>query len=460
MLAPVLVFAGLLVYLNWRRIGQQQAAWLAESPAISPNLVLIALPTAFASALANRTVGILVTAAVALMIFWKRPGTSFKLTWPCAVLPAVGCTIAFRLNPPASMLTAAFFVLGCILVLQAVSLSASKASAVASLVDGIGVFLVLSMALWTVGFRANTGRTDGLENLLTGGERVIFPLSNSLFLTSAMAAVYVASAVPLIMLYHKFRLARLTAVACALSIFVLSDTRAAMLAGLFVSGFALVAPRLLQRGGPFLVAGSLLLPFIYQDVRRAIAAVLNFATSFAPWAARANEDASTLNYRDFIWARSLDFFLNRADWFHQATGYGAFGHTASGASSSYSRGLAGLGSDTRLITPHNTILQVLFDGGWVTASALAVTMVATAFILARGGPVVSLSGLTMLVALALVSITEVALSPSHAQPTWWVLVALTAIAWGRDDSPIAGPGAPVADQHGVPGQVSERLDSE
>ena len=446
--AVVTVFVGLLIHTSWRRIRRQRhASGPANLPTLTTNWVLVALPTVLASAVANRMVGLLLTAVVAFVAFWKQSDTSLTLTWPCAILPAVGCVTALRPNPPATVLTAVLFVLGCILVVQAIHLSASKASAVASLVDGVGLFLVASVVLWLLGVRASTGRTAGLENSLTGDYRVIFPLSNSLFLTSAMAAVYLASAIPLILLYRKFRLARLAAVLCAFGVLILTDTRAALVIGLFLSTCALLAPRLLQRGAPILVGGSLVLPFIYGHLRGAVGAAANSASSFLPgFNLRAGEDPSTLNSRSFIWERSLYFYTNHLDWFHQAFGHGTFGHAASDASSSYATSrLTGLASDSKLITPHNSMLQLLLDGGWVAAGLLAVTMVLMAIALRKGGPLASLSGLAMLVALSLVGVSEVALSPSHAQLTWWVLLALGVIAFAHDPPPSASQGVSTAD---------------
>ena len=63
----------------------------------------------------------------------------------------------------------------------------------------------------------------------------------------------------------------------------------------------------------------------------------------------------------------------------------------------------------------------------------------------------ALIGLAMLVALVIVSVTEVALSPSHAhtQPTWWVLLILATIVFSDGASEPVPDGADVSAAEGA-----------
>jgi hypothetical protein len=115
-------------------------------------------------------------------------------------------------------------------------------------------------------------------------------------------------------------------------------------------------------------------------------------------------------------------------------GFGSFGHTASGVSATYRRLFGRSYSDYGLATPHNSVLQILFDGGWVIGIAFAVTICYMALSLSRRSSAIDLAGLAMLVALSIVGVTEVALSPAHSQPTWWVLVALGMIVFSQERS--------------------------
>lgn len=404
---------GLLAVMAWRRSGMDPVP-------VAPNVVLLVLPAIIAAATISFSGAFFVTAFVGVIAFWmKRPAGSelVTLTWRCAILPVVGLVIVLRPNPPSTVYTAAFWVLGCIVLARAVYLSASTSSALTSLVDGIGLFLVASVVLRIAGFEGFTGRTAGLDNDLIGGERVTFPLSNSLTATPMMAAVYIAAVVPVLMV-HRHRLLRLGAVGCGVYIIALADARASLVGALLLAGFVLLLPRVFRVVAPWIVTAALIVPFVYGYIQDVLTTT---------WLARPGEKLGTLNGRDRIWSRALTFYADRVDWWHQMVGYGSYGQAASGASGSYNRGFEGFG-DRSLITPHNSVLQVLFDGGWLAAGVFAVTLVAMAWALRS----MNLAGLSMLVALSIVGVTEVALSPAHAQPTWWILMALGVAAFARE----------------------------
>jgi hypothetical protein len=115
-------------------------------------------------------------------------------------------------------------------------------------------------------------------------------------------------------------------------------------------------------------------------------------------------------------------------------GFGSFGNTASGVSANYARMFVDVSGDRRLVTTHNSMLQFLFDGGWAITIVFAATVCYMAWVLSRRSSIMDLSGLATLTALSIVSATEVALSPSHAYPTWWVLMAVGMIAFSREPS--------------------------
>ena len=431
----VLLF-GVLAAAVWRRGG----AAMGTRPETTPNWVLVLLPTALSGASVSVAIGAAAAVVAAVATIWLRPQvTRVELTWACAILPAVAMFIALRPNYPATVFHLIFVALVCIVVALAVPLSKSKTDALVSLVDGVGLFLVASLALWLVGFSGEADRTVGLDNTLTGGQRAIFPLSTSLAATPGMAAVYIATVIPILIIFPKRRILRLLVVACAVAIMILSDSRVSLLGAVLLSACVLVMPRLFRTVAPWLIGFLWIVPLIYPVIQSGVATV----SSMAPWLTRADEQAGTLARRDFIWSQSREFYSTRIDWFHQAFGYGSFGHLKSGASAFYYGHFGGLGTEVRLLTPHSTTLQILFDGGWLTACVLGGTIIYLAVTLARRSSATDLAGLSMLVALVIVSITEVALSPSHAhtQPTWWVLVVLGTIVFSRDKTPVGEAGA-------------------
>ncbi len=436
-IAMAAALSGVLATTVWRRGG----ANLGTRPNTAPNWVLIALPTGLASSSISLAFGAGAAAIGMAASVWLRPQiTGIRLTWACAILPAVALFIVLRPNYPATVFNLIFVVLACAAVALAVPLSRRKTDALVSLVDGVGLFLVVSLVLWFVGFAGKSAdRTVGLDNSLIGGQRVIFPLSTSLAATPGMAAVFIATVIPILIVYPKYRILRFIAVACAVAVMILSDSRVSLLGAVLLSGCVLLIPRFFRVVSPWLVGLLLFVPFVYPLIQAGVAAL----SSAVPWLTRADEQAGTLARRDFIWSQSREFYATRIDWFHQAFGYGSFGHAKSGASGFYYGHFGGLGADARLVTPHSSTLQILFDGGWVTVAVLAGTVIYLALSLSRQGSPTGLAGLAMLVALAIVGITEVALSPSHAhaQPTLWVLVLLATIVFSREaaDSAEIGP---------------------
>ncbi|MCV7136620.1 O-antigen ligase family protein [Mycobacterium hodleri] len=443
MLLPVVTalvaFAALSVWRR-RRVGTISN----RIPTLTPNVALIALPTALSAIAAITPVSLsfsafllILTAGIAFAM--RRPSTgSFRmdLTWSCAALPVLALAIVLRPNFPTDTFDLLYFVVGCLITTRAVCLSESKSSAVISLIDGVGLFVVVSIGLWLVGVTGTADRTEGLGNSLTGGMRAIFPLSVSLAATPAMASVYITAVVPVIMYSGRYRFFRLVAAVCAVSVIILSDSRVSLLGSAFVCACVLLLPRMFRRVAPWLVGVAMIVPFIYEYVKVVFGQVMTAASSYAPWIIRPDEEASTLAGRDQIWSRSIDFYEQRVDWLHQMIGHGTYGQSTSGASSYYSEGFEGFANDLQLVTPHSSTLQILFDGGWLVGVAVLVTMVRIAWVLARGRASADLAGLSMLVALSIVGVSEVALSPSNSrqQPTWWVLVALSIIVFIRQRS--------------------------
>lgn len=449
MLPAAVLAISLAAMRAWRRIGSN----FEQIVQPAPNLILIVLPTLLASSSISLIGSVWATAALAAVVFWMRPVGGVLWSWSCAAMPVIGLAVALRPNYPSTTLNVLLFVLGSIVFARAVYLSESKSSALVSLSDGIGLFLVASTALWLVGFSRAQDRTAGLDNALTAGQRVIFPLSSSLAATPAMAAVYVAAALPILLVVRKRRIVRLVPLGCAFVILVLSGSRASLAGALFLTAFVLLAPRLFRASATWLIAATMTVPFIFGSIQSAVGQAVSAVGAITPGLIRSSDEAFTLSGRDFIWAQSLKFY-DLTDWVRQMIGFGSFGHTESGASAYYYRNFGGFGRDDRLMTPHNSMLQMLFDGGWLTTAVFAIVIILIAFRLSRRASPVHLAGLSMLTALAIVGTTEVALSPSQAQPTWWILLALGIIAFSRDtDTTKVGSGGENAVDGALPNDV-------
>lgn len=419
------------IVANGKLLGRNIQAQVSAQGQICVNPVLVVLPTALASSSVNQGVGAGAAAVAAFGAIWLRTrNPNLQLTWFCAILPLLAVVIVMRPNHPSTVYTLVFVVIGLLATVLAIQNSNTKLDAIVSLYGGIGLFLVASLLLWLAGFVGTTDRTAGLENSITGGQRVIFPLSASLGATPGTAAVYLAAAVPVLVIVRRYRMLHILTAICATAIIILSDSRVSLLTAIALTIFVLLAPRLFRAAAPWVACFVLVLPFIYQKIQTAVAAL----STEVPWLIRPDEQAGTLARRDFIWAQSLEFYATRIDWFHQMFGFGSSGHVKSGASAYYSNHFAGLNSDSSLLTPHNSMLQILFDGGWLVSCIFAVVIFCLAWKLSHQESPFSLITLCLVVALTIVGVTEVALSPTHAQgqPCWWLLAALTIVVFSRE----------------------------
>lgn len=311
--------------------------------------------------------------------------------------------------------------------------SSSKASALVSLHDGVGILIVASVLLWLSGFGSGGSYGFG-KNVITGGERILFPLTSTLAIAPTIAAAYIVTT-PMIMKatrrYRVFRVAALLAAGCIL---VQSDRRSALFAVAFIAIVTVAAPRTFRRLAPWVIGVVLTSPILVAVIPAA--GGLSFLVSglLTPLQ-RTNEDISTLNGRSNIWTRSLEFYEDRIDFLHQTFGYGTSGQVESGASSAYASMFSGLGRERYSTSPHSTVLQVLFDGGWVTAISFTVLLICAALVMARGVSPLGLAGLSMLTAMSFVGATENTLAPYLTAIPFWMTAVIVTVAFSREPPP-------------------------
>ncbi len=391
-------------------------------PSLITNWPLVAIPTVFASHTIHIALGFALMVALTVAAL-RSSGHQLTLTWPCAVLPLVSLSIALRWYDDRTMMKAVFVIWAVTITAFAVKRSASKTSAFVSLIDGAGLFSVASVVLWQVGFQSGSSRAGGFANSTTGGERIIFPLSTAMNTTPDVASVFLACVIPVIVAHREHRLLRLTAAGCATVVLIQADSRTGMIVAITVGACAVAIPAAIRRLAPPLIGLALIAPLIYNWTSSLIAWGLETSSSFAPWLIR-----STLNRREYIWERAFAYYQNQIDWIPQMLGHGVAGHARSGAVEYYwsSEFVAGTRES---VSPHHSMLQILFDGGWLTAAIVLVTLVWTARYLARQPSTVL--GLAALLALVLTGTTGVSLTPGDASETWWLLVAVVMIAWAK-----------------------------
>jgi hypothetical protein len=425
-LVPILAVVAALIVAGLIRRASGNAAESATR-----NWVLVVTPTMLATPAISVPVGAVAISMLAAAAF--RPGqlTPLRLGWQGFVLPCVALLIVLRPNSEHAQNKALYFLVACAILIRLVRLSASRTSALVSLADGVGLFSFTSLAMWAVGVTGeNTRQGAAAFNSLTNGIRVTFPLSDSLAVSGSMGAIYLV-ALPLLLQYRQHRLERLIMAGSALAVCVLTDDRTAIVTAVLLGGFVLLIPIFFSRFAPWLVGGSLTVPFVYGPLRGVIDSTLSSLSEVAPWLAR-----SSLRGREEIWPVVLEHFTDRVDWLHQMVGFGVHGQSESGASAFYSNkaALQNFRTDPQFKSPHNAMLQILLDGGWVTAGVISAMMIYLALALRR-----NLVGLAILTASVLVSTTNVGFSPAHMQPIWWVLVALALIASSSSSSHAVEP---------------------
>lgn len=341
-----------------------------------------------------------------------------------ALALAIGLVILRAANPVDIAIAAV-----TLLLLLRVTARTKLAAGVGSLVDGLGLYLIASVALYLAGIQSPGAatRTGGLEGA-DGAIRVIFPLSSSLNLPPAIAAVCIAG---LVLVWREQgrarRLFRLLAFAAALAVLILAGARAPLLAAALPLLIALL-PNLSRIAAPVVTGFAVLSAWLLPGVISVAVPALQWGAQVIPTLFRSTAIDSTtaLNGRQTIWASSWEFW--RAVPFEdQLIGYGQFGQASSGASQSYAYIFGNALTNAGTASVHNSFLQQLFDGGWLGAAALSLFALWSTIRWARTAKTTTLphlAGISMLLVLAVLGTSEVTLAPGYSQETFWVFAAL------------------------------------
>lgn len=406
----------------------------SPSPVLGPNLLLIALPTAIGLANIHTSAALAAVLGLAVVGLVKAHRTTdrIRLTVPSLILPALGMSIAFRPSQVGAITSPVFFFASCVALALAVAVSPSRRNAFDSLIDGIGVLLFAAAVLRFAGIGVSAGKAV-TGNFLTGGERVQFPLLGALTSGPTLASAYLVAALPLIWRTRQHIVLRGAFAVSAVYVLVQGDRRSALFATVLILFLTTVAPRAFRRVVPWAVGALMTLP-ILLEATGLLKSGIYFSLNY--FRRSGEQNSESIGQRFEIWSRSLSFYENWVDPYDQAFGFGSSGHVTSGASLTY-RSLFGPRGQN-LNTPHNSVLQTLFDGGWIAASIFVATVLYLAWVLSRGSGEFEFAGLAMLAALATVGTTEALMAPGYPQPVWWTVMALGLIGFAKE----AGPAPP------------------
>lgn len=404
---------------------------------VQPDLIVLLLPIVVASRSFSARASLIMVALLAAAAFMRNTDVRFRLrVGPFVLLIAASLVVFSRPTYISSVLT---FLLVAALVVRIV-MTVDARRIIVSLIDGCGLYLVANVVCHFAGVHspAAADRIGGLAES-TGFVRTVYPLTSSLNTPPAIAAIYLA-AVSFFILESGWLRRSLRVICLIAAIIVLIGAGARMplviAAGLTVTVLCLpFITRWIAQGAVLLATVSaFVLPSISTFIQSAVNPLISLAL---------NRDAQTdpsdaLNGRDFIWARSVDYWFDRVnDLPHMLLGFGVDGPYLSGASLTYSERFSTVIRTPALASMHNSFLQQLFDGGILGWILLIGAMYWASARLARHRRMWGNAGLSAIVAmtgLILSGITEISLVPGATHETFWLLMVLVGVACQATDA--------------------------
>lgn len=404
---------------------------------LQPDWIVVILPTALAIRSFSATAPLLITGLLVAAAFMRKTDRRFQVQLgPFILLVAASAIVFSRPANTGPLLTflplLMFLLLGTLVVRLVMTVDARKI--IASLIDGCGLYLLLNVLLHAAGLQspASNVRIGGLVES-TGFTRTIYPLTWSLNTPPAIAAIY-ASAIIFLILESGWlrRSVRLICLIAAIIVLVGAGTRAPMLVAAVLAISVISFPhisRWLGQAATILTAiSAFIIPRITAWAESGIAPII----SLIPGRPVHAGSIDSIGGRDFIWDHSINYWI---EWIndlpHMLFGFGANGQYFSGASLSYSEGLASTIRNPETAFVHNSFLQQLFDGGLVGWLLLALAVYWGSAKLAKRQRHWGNRGLSAIVAMAVLllsGITEVSLAPGAAQDTFWLLMVLVGVA--------------------------------
>lgn len=317
-----------------------------------------------------------------------------------------------------------------VLVLRLVA-SVDAKVIIASIIDGAGIYLAINVAGYMVGFRS-IGAADRIGGFIetSGFVRAIFPLSRSLDIAPSIASLYIAAAAFLI--FERGWIRRSFRLTCFVAAFIVvseAGARTALVTSvalpLAVLCIPLITRWLVQVLAIFASVSALYLATVLSSVQSVAVPIL---TAIAPDRDTRLGDITSLNNRDIIWTRSMNYWSNSIDGtFDHLIGFGQNGQYTSGVSMTYAESLSGTVRNSQYASLHNSFLQQLFDGGILGWALLTLAIVWGGVRFSRRRQSWGTQGVAAILALSALLVngmTQVTIAPGFAQETFWILVVL------------------------------------
>lgn len=406
-------------------------------PAAPWHLGLLFFPLVCALRTVNLNAALVVMILLAGSTFFRRPpqGAGYVKHWPVVILCLAFAGVILRPTSAVAGLFAAFALIFLILAIPRVT----RQSAVTSLIDGVGLYLIANVgAYYVLGMRSpgEALRSGGLE-ASDGGVRVIYPLATSLNLPPIIAAAFLAASLILLERGGK-RLLRIAGAAAACVVLIGADSRTALVVAAIVALASLVAPRILRTAAIPVAVGAVAFVFAFPVIARpVIAPSINWLIGLVPSLSRGSVSSSdvSLNGRQYIWEKAMRFWGNRTSDWGEVFGFGAQGQYHSGASRTYAHIFGSSTQNPKMASTHNSVLQQLYDAGIVGAILLAVAIVACVVLWVARSRVdepYAAAALALVLSLVISGVTEVSLAPGVGQETLLLFAGLLIAACSAD----------------------------
>lgn len=422
--------------------------------ALKPEWILIALPTALAIknfyVASSGITSLLILGAFAavngmlvVVAYARKPEHQFALL--PGPLIAILASSAIVLSRPSGIQNVIVFLLVTALAFQ-LARTIDARRIIRSLIDGIGLYLLLNVAGYLLGIRSAT-ESEGWRLYLSGGgvSRIIFPLEQRLNLPPVLAAVYIAAIYFLIKEPGwRRRLARVLCLCAAIFVIVGSGTRVPAVVAVLLPIMAILFPKGSRWIAPASVALAAASPVLLPRIVSSMQAILDPLVAAVSGRQDSYRSLAALNGRDYVWEKAITFWQDEIDSiFNILVGYGMYGHYKSGVSLVYYRLLSHVivRDPEKTITVHNSFLQQLFDAGVVGWLLLTVALFWASVRLAKRidilGPYATAATMAISV-IVLCAMTEVLLHPTII--TFFVVLILVTAACQA--TPESGANAP------------------
>jgi len=396
------------------------------------NWCVLLLPIVLGIRSFSQLLALLCVAALAIATLVTAPVKQHSLRLGPLVLLAVSAAMVYVRSE--SRYIELFFIIWLFIVVR-LAAAVDARVIIASLFDGIGLYLILNVVGYAGGLRSpNQGDRIGGIVEATGFIRRIYPFSSSLDAVPTIAAAYVAALIFFLRDPNSTRRNfRLVGAFAAANVLYGSGARTGLVVAVFLPIVVVVLPSVIrwmaQASTVFASISVLIVPAISRAVAFIFVPIVSILT---PNRTASATNVASLSNRDIIWSRSINYWFEYVpDAGNQLFGFGQNGQYLSGASRTYRSLLLSVTRYPELGSVHNSFLQQLYDGGLIGLILLVIAIFWTANRLSRGVREWGSAGIGLIVLLSaflLAGIPQVSLAPGFSQEAFWLLTVVVAVS--------------------------------